>query len=78
MRLENYDVAERKLRAILVERRNRLGLTQAQLGKMLGKSQQFVSKYETGERKIDAVELVLIAKALNLSTSHILRRVGDL
>jgi transcriptional regulator with XRE-family HTH domain len=41
----------------LKEARRRSGLTQAQAAKALGQPQNFVSKCETGERRIDPIEL---------------------
>jgi transcriptional regulator with XRE-family HTH domain len=37
--------------------RKRAGLTQVQAAKALGKPQNFISKSETGERRIDVIEL---------------------
>jgi transcriptional regulator with XRE-family HTH domain len=41
----------------LKEARLRSGLTQAQAARALGQPQNFVSKCETGERRIDPIEL---------------------
>ena len=41
----------------LKEARRSSGLTQAQAAKALGQPQNFVSKCETGERRIDPIEL---------------------
>lgn len=41
----------------LKEARVRSGLTQAEAAKALGQPQNFVSKCETGERRIDPIEL---------------------
>ena len=41
----------------LREARRRAGLTQEQAAKALGQPQNFVSKCETGERRIDPIEL---------------------
>jgi transcriptional regulator with XRE-family HTH domain len=41
----------------LREARLRAGLTQAQAAKALGQPQNFISKCETGERRIDPIEL---------------------
>ena len=49
---------------VLRERRHELGLRQADLAKLLDEPQSFVSKYESGERRIDIVELREIASAL--------------
>jgi transcriptional regulator with XRE-family HTH domain len=39
-----------------------LGLTQAQVARKLSKPQSFVSKLESGERRVDFVELQQLAK----------------
>jgi transcriptional regulator with XRE-family HTH domain len=41
----------------LQQARIRSGLTQAEAARALGKPQNFVSKCETGERRIDPIEL---------------------
>lgn len=40
------------------------GMTQVQLSESLGMPQSFVSKYETGERRLDVVELRQVCKSL--------------
>lgn len=42
------------------------GLSQAELGAQLNRWQQFVSKYESGERRLDFVELIDISRALSV------------
>jgi transcriptional regulator with XRE-family HTH domain len=42
--------------------REAAGLTQAQVAKRLGRPQSFVSKCESGERRVDVVELKAFAK----------------
>lgn len=44
--------------------REAAGLTQVEVAKKLKKPQSWVSKSETGERRVDAVELCEIAKVL--------------
>ena len=44
-------------RAVLRRFRKRSGLTQAQLSEKLAKPQSYVSKYETGERRLDYFEV---------------------
>ncbi|WP_174864229.1 helix-turn-helix domain-containing protein [Comamonas jiangduensis] len=44
--------------------RLQLGVTQVELSKRLGKPQQYVSRCEVGERRLDAVELIEWCEAL--------------
>ena len=48
----------------LVDARCAAGLSQAQLAKKLGKPPSFVGKYELGERRLDAIELLVVLRAL--------------
>lgn len=52
------------LREILIDARLNAGVTQAELAVTLSVPQSFVSKYETGERRIDVVEFLCICRAL--------------
>lgn len=48
----------------VVELRKSKGVSQVELARRLGRTQQFVSYIEQGQRRIDVVELYAIAKAL--------------
>jgi len=50
--------------AALAAARRRANLNQQQLAAMLSKPQSFVSEYERGQRRVDVVELLVIARAL--------------
>lgn len=45
----------------LREARRQAGLTQAEAAKRLGKPQSFLAKCESGERRVDFVELLVFA-----------------
>lgn len=62
-----HDPRYRDLIDKLVEARKEKGVSQDALAKLLGRHQQFVSRYETGERRLDVVEFVDIARALGVS-----------
>ena len=64
-----------RFRRLLIEARKRLGLTQAQVAARLGKPQSFVSKYERGERRLDLVEIIDVADALEVDPHYILAGV---
>ena len=52
---------------LLRELRKQKGLTQGQVAKGIGAKQAFVSKYETGERRLDFLDLAAICDVLNIS-----------
>ena len=54
----------RALRELLTDAREKEGLTQQKLAESLGKPQSFVAKYEGGERRLDVIEFVRIARAI--------------
>jgi transcriptional regulator with XRE-family HTH domain len=49
---------------LVVGARKAAGMTQHALARLLKKPQSFVAKYEGGERRLDVVEFVAIARAL--------------
>ena len=58
---------ERKiLLELLRDIRRQNGLTQIQMAKAIGVKQAFVSKYETGERRLDFLDLVTICEVVGL------------
>lgn len=61
----------RALVGMLIDARKGLGVIQEAFAAKIHRHQQFVSRYETGERRLDVVEFVDIAIALGC-------RPGDL
>jgi transcriptional regulator with XRE-family HTH domain len=55
----------------LANARDRAGLTQKQLARLLRKPQSFVSNYERGQRRIDVLELLIIVKALGSDPTRV-------
>jgi len=49
-----------RFRLVLRRARKRAGLTQKAVSDRLGKPQSFISKCESGERRVDFVELVVL------------------
>jgi transcriptional regulator with XRE-family HTH domain len=49
---------------LLVARREAAGMTQSDLAARLGKSQSFVARLESGQRRITVVEFMTLAKIL--------------
>ena len=63
---------------LLATKRESAGLTQVDLARVLGRPQSFVSKYESGERRIDVVELIEITEAIGTSAADIVRELTDI
>jgi transcriptional regulator with XRE-family HTH domain len=64
-----------RLRAILKKARKEYGLTQEELAIRLKRKQSFVTKYETGERRLDVIEFLEIASALGQDPGELLAEV---
>jgi len=58
----------------LTAAREAAGLTQRQAALRLGRSQSFVAKSESGERRVDVVELAEFARAYERPISYFLPR----
>lgn len=65
------------VRLMLVEGRKRLRLTQAQVAEKLGRPQSYVSKYESGERRLDIVEVMQVAKVIKIDIGQLTKRLED-
>ncbi len=68
---------QEQLQKVLRETRVEAGLTQADLAGRLDQPQSFVSKYESGERLLDIVELRRVCEAVGVSLTDFIRRWED-
>ena len=64
----------RKLQKLLKTMRRDAGLTQVQLAKTLGRPQSYVSKYESGERRLELPEIDAICRATGVSLADFVKR----
>lgn len=53
------------------------GLRQADLADRLGEPQSFVSRYESGERRLDVLELRQICRVLGVPLVDFIKRLED-
>lgn len=65
----------RHLVEVLVEARLKSGLTQAQVAKRVGKDQTFISIIERGQRRVDVLEFVALAKAMDADPKRLFAEV---
>ena len=62
-----------RLVELLVAVRQEAGVRQHALAKKLGRPQSFIAKYEGGERRIDVIEFIAIARALGADPLKLFR-----
>lgn len=58
---------------LLVEARKAHGLTQRDLASRVGKPPSFIAKIEVGERRVDVIEFIAIARAIGGVEEALLR-----
>jgi len=58
---------------LMAQARKKAGLTQHALAERLGRPQSFVAKYEGGERRLDVIEFVTVARAIGADPVLLLR-----
>jgi transcriptional regulator with XRE-family HTH domain len=70
-----YSAQYQQLCTLLRELRREAGLTQVDVAKRLDVPQSFVSKYESGERRLDVIELRHVAAAIGTTLDAIVERL---
>jgi transcriptional regulator with XRE-family HTH domain len=58
---------------VLVRARERAGLKQSDVAARLGLPASYLSKIENGTRRLDAIELIQIAEAMEIDPAEIVR-----
>lgn len=62
----------------LVNARKAANLTQYDLAQRLVKPQSFVSKFELGERRLDVIEFIAVARAIGVNPCEIIHILDTL
>ena len=68
----------RALQALLADLRAAAGLTQMDVANRLARPQSFVSKYESGERRLDIIEFIDVVRALGGEPHRVVRKLARL
>ena len=68
------DEYQRVINALKKARKEK-GITQAQLAEALGKPQSFIAKVESGERRLDVVEFVHLARLVDADVQRIIASI---
>ena len=66
---------QKKLLVLLRGVRVEAGLTQSELASRLGTDQTFISKYESGERRLDILELREVCQVIGIDFVAFIRRL---
>ena len=61
---------------LLRHARKQVGLTQADLEERLGAYNGYVSKYESGERRLDVIEFMAVTEALGVDPGSVLKAIA--
>jgi transcriptional regulator with XRE-family HTH domain len=67
-------MSKRRLIQLLREVRREAKLTQRDLAARIGETQSYVSKYESGEQRLDLLEIEAICKVVGLSLRDFIDR----
>jgi transcriptional regulator with XRE-family HTH domain len=76
MRKSRHSKQYERLLSILREARKEAGLTQTQVAAKFGSHASFVSKIESGERRIDVIELAEFCRVYGIPLTTFLGRIG--
>ena len=68
-------VINKRLEKALTQVRKEAGLTQIDVAKRLKKPQSFVSKYETGERKLTVGDYLAVCEAIGIDPAKLIERL---
>ena len=63
------------IRQCLIAARKRQGVTQARLAYYLGKPQSWISKVETGQRRLDIGEFLRIARGIRIEPRDLIDEI---
>jgi len=65
---------KRRLAALLRQVRVDAHMTQGEVAEKIGQTQSYVSKYESGEQRLDLIELEAVCNAMGVPLTEFVRR----
>ena len=77
MNFDNYQARYKQFLKRLRKARKKAGLSQLAVAEAFGKPQSFISKCETGERRLDIIELTVFAALYKESLEYFLSEELD-
>lgn len=67
---------QKKLAAMLVDARKKAGLRQVDVAQKLGVYQSWVTHMESGQRRIDVVELIELGRIIGFDPADVVRKLS--
>ncbi len=77
MKHSSIEIQRERLQALLKRIRQDKGIRQIELAERLGVPQSFISKYESGDRRLDVLELRQVCDAIGISLQEFIRRLEE-
>lgn len=77
MKHSSIEIQRERLQALLKRIRQDKGIRQVELAERLGVPQSFISKYESGDRRLDILELRQVCEAMEISLGEFIRRMEE-
>lgn len=62
---------------LIKEKRINLNITQVELASILNKPQSYVSKYESGNRRLDLIEFLEVCESLKIEPNEFINELQD-
>lgn len=73
-----FTTSQERMLELLRQIRHEAGLRQVDLAEKLGEPQSFISKYESGERRLDLLEVRFICQAMGITLTQFVERLEKL
>lgn len=70
-----FEGDHRHLVEVLIQARKAAGLTQTDIAERIGRDQTFISLIERGQRRVDVIEFISLAKAIGNDPVELLESV---
>lgn len=71
------EIQQEKLQELLRQIRQDKGIRQVELAEKLGVPQSYVSKYESGDRRLDVLELRRICSAMDIPVKEFIQELEN-
>lgn len=65
----------KRLIVLIIEAREKAGMTQTELANALGEYQSFVARLESGQRRLDVIEFIHLAEILKFDVTEMITEV---